>query len=115
VRFTFFAGGLAASGMAIDMGVAAPEASSFFTDAEILSAFFTSTLTCQICGSVSWPLNPGMPVSRMPFSAFQYDSHASSSVTPTPWNSCGGAGNIPSAIALFGSPGNPWQTAQFSL
>src|SRR2546428_397773 len=101
--------------MAMDMGVELPAKSSFFTASEILSAFLTSTLTCQICVSVSWPLNPGIPDIRMPFSTFQYDSQGSSSVTPTPWNSCGGAGYIPCETADLGSPGRPWHVAHCSL
>src|SRR6202011_5352787 len=89
--------------------------SAAFTAGEILSAFFTSTLTCQICGSVSFPLNPGMPVMRMPLSTFQYDSQASSSVTPLPLKRCGGAGAMPSAMLVLGWSGKPWHTAQFCL
>ena len=66
----FFGAGLL-EGMAISIGVLAPAVSSFFTPSEILSAFFTSTVTCQICISVKASLNPGIPVIRMPFSAFQ--------------------------------------------
>ena len=82
-NYFFFAAG-ALSGIAMDIGVDVPAASSCFTDSEILSAFFTNTATCQICVSVNCPLNPGIPDKRMPFSTFQYDSHGSSSVTPVP-------------------------------
>src|SRR5208282_3472647 len=58
-----------------------------FTESGILSEFARSTLTSQICVSVKRPLKPGMPVNRMPFSAFQYVSDAGSSETPVPWKS----------------------------
>src|ERR1700724_1258110 len=93
-------------------GVAARAA---FTAGEILSAFANRTLTCQSCVSFRDALKPGMPVKRMPFLAFQNVSHAGSSVTPVPWKSSGGLGNMPCAIALWGCPGNPWHTAQFCL
>ena len=73
-----------------------------FTEAGILSEFASNTLTSQICVSVKRPLKPGIPVNRMPFSAFQYVSDAGSSETPVPWKSWGGGGNIPSAIFVFG-------------
>jgi hypothetical protein len=68
--YFFLAAGLL-DGMAISIGVLAPAESSFLTGSIILSAFFTSTVTCQICVSVNASLNPGMPVNRMPFSVFQ--------------------------------------------
>src|SRR6266481_3950395 len=111
--FLGFVGGF--SGIAISIGVLAPAASSFFTDSGILSAFFTRTITCQICFSVSCPLNAGIPDNRIPFSTFQYDSHSSSSVTPVPLKSCGGAGYIPCATAFLGSFGRPWHVAHCSL
>src|SRR5258708_5451894 len=86
-----------------------------FTAGEILSAFANKTLACQSCVSFRDALKPGMPVRRMPFLAFQNVSHAGSSVTPVPWKSSGGLGNMPCAIALLGCPGNPWHTAQFCL
>src|SRR5260370_4548862 len=70
--------------IAVSMGVLAFAARSFFTDSGILSAFFTRTLTCQICFSVNRSLNAGIPDIRIPFSPFQTDSHASSSSTPRP-------------------------------
>src|SRR6267154_990701 len=78
-----------------------------FTAGEILSAFASNTLTCQICVSLSVSLNAGMPVKRIPFFAFQYVSHAGSSVTPLPLKSSGGLGNMPFAILLLPSPGDP--------
>src|SRR5205814_161458 len=45
--------------------------SAVFTAGEILSAFASNTLTCHSCVSFKRPLNPGIPVKRMPFSAFQ--------------------------------------------
>ncbi len=52
-------------------GAAGLPLSSDFTESGILSEFASNTLTCQICVSVKRPLNPGIPVNRMPFSAFQ--------------------------------------------
>jgi len=46
-------------------------ASCCFTASEILSAFASSRLTCHICVSLRLPLNPGMPVKRIPFATFQ--------------------------------------------
>src|SRR5262249_16065097 len=95
------------SSITIDIGVEFPARSSFFTGSVILSAVFTSMATCQICVSVSWPLKLGIPLMRIPFSTFQYDSHGSSPVTPLHWNNCGGSGNIPCDIADLRSPGRP--------
>ena len=63
------AGGAAAG--AAGAAAAAACANAAFTEGGSLSEFASSTLTCQICVSVNRPLNPGMPVNRMPFSAFQ--------------------------------------------
>src|ERR1700682_5545491 len=100
------AAGMAAGGALVKMA---------FTAGEILSAFASKTLTCQRCVSFSDPLKPAMPLRRMPFLPFQYVSHAGASVTPVPWNSSGDLGTMPCTIALWGSPGNPWHTAQFCL
>src|SRR5271163_3837998 len=57
-----FSGDITVDGAIDETAGAALLASAVFTDAGTLSAFFTSTLTCQIWVSFSWPLNPGMPV-----------------------------------------------------
>jgi len=81
--YFFFTGAGLLGGIAIDIGVAAPAASSFFTDAEILSAFLPARHLPNL-GFRQLALVARHPVNRIPFSTFQYDSHASSSVTPTP-------------------------------
>ena len=58
--------------------------SAAFTAGEILSALASNTLTCHNCVSFRLALKPGIPVSRMPFAAFQCVSQAGSSVTPVP-------------------------------
>ena len=81
------AGFAAADGAALApsaAGGAGGAVSAAFTEAGTLSEFASNTLTSQICVSVKRPLKPGIPVSRIPFSAFQYVSDAGSSDTPTP-------------------------------
>jgi hypothetical protein len=41
------------------------------TVAGSLLAFDRRRLTCHICSVLKEPLNPGIPVSRMPFATFQ--------------------------------------------
>jgi hypothetical protein len=48
-----------------------------------LSAFASSTLTCQISVLVNCVLKSGIPVKRMPLATFQYVSPGGSSLTPT--------------------------------
>ena len=59
-------------------------ASSFFTDSGSAFLLANNSLTCQIAVSGTNPLNAGMPVSRIPFSTFQYVSQTEPSPLPFP-------------------------------
>jgi len=68
--FVFGAGALFVGTVSGAAGAGAT-ANAAFTEAGILSEFASNTLTSQICVSVNRPLKLGIPVNRMPFSAFQ--------------------------------------------
>jgi hypothetical protein len=60
----------AAAAGVLGAAIGAPVRSAFTAEV-ILSAFFTSCVTCQICVSVKASLKPGIPVKRIPPSTFQ--------------------------------------------
>jgi hypothetical protein len=68
--FVFGAGALFAGAVSGPLGVGAA-VNAALTEGGILSEFASKTLTSQICVSVKRPLKLGIPVNRMPFSAFQ--------------------------------------------
>src|SRR6267154_3407394 len=68
--FSYFFTAAAAGVLGAATATGAPVRSAFTAEV-ILSAFFTSCVTCQICVSVKASLKPGIPVMRIPPSTFQ--------------------------------------------